>query len=256
MHYFSLNIKDYAWATRTYDAAGRLAYLELCMRYIDQEGALQGDAEAIARQIGMRENAGAVAEVLRDHFRETKRGWVSNYLDEILKTFDEKRKRARAAAGQASKVARERRLQRSEIGSEIGSEIETKIETQPITNNHEPITKNQKEKTSKKAPRVPRASVSRPEDVPQQIWDDWIRVRGRVPLTQTAWGVILSEAKKAGVTPAKAVEISAGHGWRGFKAEWLQNKARGKRTDDLAAMDYAPAAAAAAGFTAGSVWNS
>lgn len=49
---------------------------------------------------------------------------------------------------------------------------------------------------------------------------DWLKVRGK-PLTPTAWNSVVSEAGKAGITPAEAVRIAAENSWRGFKADWL-----------------------------------
>jgi hypothetical protein len=43
----------------------------------------------------------------------------------------------------------------------------------------------------------------------------------RQPLTPMAWGLIKSEAAKAGVTVADAVSEIVSRGWRGFKAEWM-----------------------------------
>lgn len=54
---------------------------------------------------------------------------------------------------------------------------------------------------------------------------DWLKVRGK-PLTLTAWNCVVTEADKAGITPAEAVRIAAENSWRGFKADWL-NKAGG-----------------------------
>lgn len=45
----------------------------------------------------------------------------------------------------------------------------------------------------------------------------------RQPLTPMAWGLIKTEAAKAGVTPSDAVTEIVNRGWRGFKAEWLNN---------------------------------
>lgn len=264
MHYYSFRINDHAAETGHLSLVEDAIYRRLIDLYFRTEKPLQDDAQELARLIRARGHEEEIKSVLKEFFYLKKTGWYHPRCDEQLSTFKAKSEKARNSAksrwskddANAERSQCERIADAKRAHCDRNAEAMLTNNHEPITNNHEPITKNQEEKTSKKAPRVPRASVSRPEDVPQQIWDDWIRVRGRVPLTQTAWGVILSEAEKAGVTPAKAVEISAGHGWRGFKAEWLQNKARGKRTDDLAAMDYAPAATASAGFTAGSVWDS
>ena len=58
--------------------------------------------------------------------------------------------------------------------------------------------------------------------------DDWFQARKdkRAPkLTQSALKAIIKQAELAGVTLAKAIEISAEEGWRGFKAQWLNNQA-------------------------------
>ncbi|RZJ12189.1 MAG: hypothetical protein EOP39_04325 [Rubrivivax sp.] len=49
---------------------------------------------------------------------------------------------------------------------------------------------------------------------------DWLKARGKHPLTPTAWELLKDEADKAGVTPARAVEICAAKSWRGFDSTW------------------------------------
>jgi hypothetical protein len=66
-----------------------------------------------------------------------------------------------------------------------------------------------------------KVKVERPEDCDEQVWKDWMRVRGRNALTETAWGAMLGEARKAGITPAEAVRVCAERGWRGFRADWV-----------------------------------
>ncbi len=60
------------------------------------------------------------------------------------------------------------------------------------------------------------------EGVEQRHAEDWLLVRKakRAPLTPTAWDDVKGEAKKAGLTPAEAVKVSATNSWQGFKAEW------------------------------------
>ena len=66
-----------------------------------------------------------------------------------------------------------------------------------------------------------RVKVERPADCDEQVWKDWLKVRGRNALTDTAWGAMLKEASKAGISPAEAVKVCAERGWRGFRADWL-----------------------------------
>ena len=60
------------------------------------------------------------------------------------------------------------------------------------------------------------------EGVGKQHAEDWLKVRKakKAPLTQTAWDGVKSESAKAGITPAKAVQVSAENSWQGFRASW------------------------------------
>ncbi len=60
------------------------------------------------------------------------------------------------------------------------------------------------------------------EGVDQQHGKDWLAVRAkkRAPLTQTAWEGLKDEALKAGITPARAVQICAEKSWQGFDSTW------------------------------------
>jgi len=63
------------------------------------------------------------------------------------------------------------------------------------------------------------------EEANPQHAEDWLCVRKakHAPLTITAWNEIKQEGEKAGLTPAKVVEMCAARGWRGFKASWLSD---------------------------------
>lgn len=60
------------------------------------------------------------------------------------------------------------------------------------------------------------------EGVDRQHAEDWLKIRRakKAPLTPTAWDDVKDEAKKAGITPAEAVKVSATNSWQGFKAKW------------------------------------
>lgn len=61
------------------------------------------------------------------------------------------------------------------------------------------------------------------EGVERRHAEDWLTVRAKksLVLTQTAWEDVVSEAAKAGLTPAEAVRTAASNTWAGFKAKWL-----------------------------------
>jgi hypothetical protein len=89
-----------------------------------------------------------------------------------------------------------------------------------------------------------KTAVARPDGCDERVWLDWLRVRGRNPLTETAWAGMVSEAAKAGITPAEAVRVCAERGWRGFRAEWMTRddgkRPGGRKEYDLNAMKFEP----------------
>jgi uncharacterized protein YdaU (DUF1376 family) len=66
-------------------------------------------------------------------------------------------------------------------------------------------------------------SVDRPENVPDEVWSEFIALRRakRAPLTETAIVGIEREAAKAGWTLADALGECTQRGWQGFKAAWV-----------------------------------
>ena len=80
----------------------------------------------------------------------------------------------------------------------------------------------QKKQNPARARRAP--TIDRPEEVPEQVWMDFLAHRRakKAPLTATALKGIEREVSKApGVTLAEALEIICQRGWTGFKAEWI-----------------------------------
>ncbi len=68
---------------------------------------------------------------------------------------------------------------------------------------------------------------------------DWYQTRKdkRAPkLTQTALRGIIKQAELAGMTLAQAVQMCAEEGWRGFKAEWVNNQQRQQQKTNRSAV--------------------
>ena len=67
-------------------------------------------------------------------------------------------------------------------------------------------------------------NINRPDSVPEQVWNDFIKIRKakKSPLTQTALNGIEREAEEAGWTLDEAITECVTRGWQGFKAEWVQ----------------------------------
>ncbi len=82
--------------------------------------------------------------------------------------------------------------------------------------------------------------ASRPDDVPEKVWADFLAIRKakKAPLTATALDGIEREARKAGISLAQALAECCSRGWQGFKAEWLANAQQGGRAQSAGETSY------------------
>ena len=83
-----------------------------------------------------------------------------------------------------------------------------------------------KQKKPRKA-RTSFATVERPDDLPEQLWQDWLELRKakRAPLNTTTINTFRAEAQKAGISFEEAVSFSVANGYQGFKADWCRKNA-------------------------------
>ena len=70
------------------------------------------------------------------------------------------------------------------------------------------------------------SAISKPDEVADQVWADFLQIRKakRSPLTATALAGIEREAAKAGIGLQQALEVCCESGWAGFKADWFANQ--------------------------------
>ena len=70
------------------------------------------------------------------------------------------------------------------------------------------------------------SAISKPDEVTDQVWADFLQIRKakRSPLTATALAGIEREAAKAGIGLQQALEVCCESGWVGFKADWYANR--------------------------------
>jgi uncharacterized protein YdaU (DUF1376 family) len=254
VHFYAFRINDWWAATGHLSLTEEAIYRRLVDHYMRTEQPLNPEVKALARVIRAPGEAETIAAILEEFFQPTESGWIHPDFEEQLSAYSAKSAKASNSAKKRWDAARVAPMQTQcdRIADAMQTQCEGNANHEPITMNHEPITMNHEEKTreepeppaEKKPPaRLPRVTarssaaerdvkkpvIERPEDCPQQAWDDWKKSRGRAILTPTAWAMLCSEATKAGISPGKAVEIAAGHGWRGFKAEWLKKAKQGRR---------------------------
>jgi hypothetical protein len=94
---------------------------------------------------------------------------------------------------------------------------ERSTEVQP-TNNQQPLTKNHKPK------REIATIVACPQDVDQQIWDDWKQLRKakKAPVTETVVNSARKEAAKANMAFSDFLSVWCARGSQGLQADWLK----------------------------------
>ena len=203
MHYYQFNIGDYASHTRHLDLLEDLAYRRLLDLYYLHERPLSNDASVVAKQIGMRDHAALVRDVLNEFFEPSDEGYASSRADKEIAHFHSKIEQA----SRAGKASAERR------NNARPTDVQPNNKQEPITN---------KQETKKESATV----VATPEGVTESVWQDFVKHRKakKAPITPTALAGIKREADKASWSLDRAITECVERGWTGFKAEWVAPK--------------------------------
>ena len=209
MNYFPFHIGDWMSHTSHLSPEEKAAYLAMMIEEYLHEKPLPLDGEQIARKINMRTHCDGIAVVLQEFYERIagdEEGWSNKRVREEIIAYKEKSEKARNSANA--------RWNKGKTGNNANA-----LQTQSERNaNQEPITNNQSNTRKPK--------ISRPEGVEVQVWDDFVnhRKRLRADLTPTALKGIVKEAEKAHLPLNDVLTEIVSRGWRGFKAEWLDNK--------------------------------
>lgn len=135
MHYYQFNIGDYASHTRHLDLLEDLAYRRILDLYYLHERPLNGDATFVAKQIGMRDDAAIVRDVLNEFFQKTDEGYVNGRADKEIAHYHSKIEQA----SRAGKASAERRLNARSTNEQPNIKQETiNIKQEPIIKEGKP----------------------------------------------------------------------------------------------------------------------
>ena len=206
MHYYQFHIGDYISHTRHLSLMEDLAYRRLLDFYFLHEQPIKH--RDVARQIGMRDHEEDVMTVLNEFFISTEDGFVSPRADKEIQQYKEF-----AEAGKRGAAKRWAKPPHEEANSPPNA-------TPIATNNHKPITTNQKPK--KESATV----VACPLDVSPRIWEDWLALRKKknAPVTETVIEGAKAEAEKLKWSLEKFLIEWCTRGSQGLKAEWILPK--------------------------------
>lgn len=238
MVYVQWHIGDWEAETRLLSPLEKGVYMELLMLYYSSETPLlRSKFDRITRRYTEEERA-AFDYVLSEYFEEREDGFHQVRCDREIALCHEKSDKARKSI--QARWAKKPEKRADECTGEVRPNND-RTSTEVLTNNQEPITNNQRIEstdvlsTQAQAPAstpVRRrktsgvSSVEKPDEIPAQVWSDWLQIRKakRLPLTKTAWDAMLVEAEKVGFTPAEAVKHAVERGWASFKAQWVINE--------------------------------
>ena len=222
MNFYPFHLGDYASHTRHLSLLEDLAYRRMLDLYYTTEAALPADPEKVARLIGMREYMREVADVLTDFFVISDAGHTHSRCEEELSLYRAKADRAKSAnkarwggarAGLAAETDEE--FVQSGIGKTLHANLTPlKLETrsdaklqaaQIATNNHEPVTRNDKPVNNQPIKKIKPKSKSKAAATPQQCdeyfeyaWEDYPKTSAcNKDAAYLAWNARLAE----GVSP-------------------------------------------------------
>jgi uncharacterized protein YdaU (DUF1376 family) len=213
MHYYPHHIGDFIKDTANLNDHQLATYLRMIWAYYLAETPITGTLEDIA--FAMRSDEKTVQLLLRHYFSEHEDGWRHKRCDEVIATFREKGEKARESAKARWDKANGMRTHSDRSASARVSDA-----------NQEPITNISTTDVVDK-PRK-RVALDRPEEVPEQIWSDWLALRKgkRAPVTQTVLDGAKREAEKAGLPLAEFLRIWCVRGSQGLQADWLRPEER------------------------------
>jgi uncharacterized protein YdaU (DUF1376 family) len=218
MHYYQFNIGDYASHTRHLDLLEDLAYRRILDLYYLHERPLNGDASFVAKQIGMRDDAAIVRDVLNEFFQKTDEGYVNGRADKEIAHYHSKIEQA----SRAGKASAERR---------------SNARSTDVQPNNKQETINIKQETKKKA-----TGVAMPEGISQSVWDEFIahRKAKKAKVTELVIEGIGKEASKAGWSLEDALKETIVRNWQSFKADWVAVKPQMQNKWDVAGITTPP----------------
>lgn len=244
MHYYQFHIGDFRSATSHLTNSEELAYRRALDWYYHSESPIPLDTQWVSRRL--RVEAADLESVLKDFFVLTDSGWEHKRCEQEISNYRRMKDKNRTNGLKGGRPPSKGKPKNNPMGSEAVASGNPNQE--PITNNQEPKTKNQKRIHSAIAP---------PDGVSAEVWEDFCSVRKgkRSKITKTAIDLIVREAGKASWTVEQALAECCARGWSSFKAQWVEERrgANGARAspETFRERDARVAAARVAQFAPG-----
>lgn len=226
MHYYQFNIADYRKDTAHLRPIEHYIYRTLIDWYYLDEKPIPLETQSVIRRLCLGiDHEQSLLNVLNDFFVRTEKGYTHNRIDAEIATYHRNAEKNRLNGKLGG-----RPLKTQSVSNGLPLVTQTKAK-KTLTNNHKPITNNQK--------------INTPDGVALTLWSDFLVLRKakKLPVTKTALDGLTREAQKAGITLNEAITICCERGWGGFKADWLKEEptkeSQAWRTDDVLMLQKA-----------------
>jgi len=186
------------------------AYLLLIMAYWQRGEALPDDSKKLARIAGLQgANWRKVEPAIREFFITRDGKLFHHRIERELQHLRDKSLKNRKGGLARAKQMHSERLADAE---KTLSHTDTDADTDKIE------------------PKGSKARCAKPDDVSDEVWQDFKRHRARHGgISERVIAGFRREAEKAGWTLDQAMDESITQGWRGFKADYVKDKKPGGR---------------------------
>lgn len=265
MNYYKRNIGDYAAATRHLSIVEHGVYSLMIDTYYTNECPFPADVKQVARKIGARssEEIEAVENVLNDFFVLESDGWHQKRCDTEIAAYHAKAETNRVIGAKGGRPRKQTESDTQE-NPEITQTVSEQNPQITLTKNQEPRTINQElsndnssellaqgeqqpqatatptPEKQKRSNSQPKEYASKPDDVSDQVWREWLTVRNKKP-TPLVITNNRTEAEKAGMTLEQALTYAVSKGWQTFDANWWANREKAIPVATVAPMqNYRP----------------
>jgi len=223
VNYYRRHIGDYLRDTAHLSLLEHGVYTRLLDIYYTHECPIP--VSQAERLVGARsrDEKEATARVLVEFFQVVDECWVQDRCNREIEVAQAKAERNREVGKRGGRTPGAG-MKSEPRGNPDGFHEEPKHNPshKPIANSHKP--KEERER----APAAP----TRPDDVPEQVWQDFLthRKSKRAPVTDTVLAGFRTEARKAGISLADAMSTSCRRGWQGFEADWHKGSTTRRET--------------------------
>lgn len=124
---------------------------------------------------------------------------------------------------------------KEQVSNNKESSLSRLDETLPLFDGQPQAQKDEPKQAKKTRTKKPNTLAEKPDDVDEQVWNDFLTVRKakRAPVTPTAVEGIQREAQKAGISLNEAIKVIVTRGWQGFSNNygWKTNSQPQRQTN-------------------------